>query len=138
MQLCPGEAPPSPAVTCLEEGAPLSHLCTERLHWLVGVLVGSPGGPEKSLRCKEHLCVTAFQLSNMTAVGLGLEVFSAFSGLSRDSSSVHGDSENSTQWQVVVFKSGCGSIFVLHARLNVDFSLPYQKMESISPSLESS
>lgn len=66
-------------------------------------------------------------------MGLGLEVFSAFSGLSRDSSSIHGDSENSKQWQTVVFKSGCGSIFVLPAPLNVDFSLPYRKMSPFPP-----
>lgn len=67
----------------------------------------------------------------------GLEVFSAFSGPSRDSYSIHSDSGDSKQWQIVVSKSGCGSVFVLHARLNVDFLLPYQKMESISLSLES-
>ena len=64
-------------------------------------------------------------------------MFSAFSGPSRDSYSIRSDSGNGKQWQIVVFKSGCGSIFVLHAHLNVDFSLPYQKMESISLSLES-
>lgn len=57
--------------------------CTQRsfIGWR-GALVRSAGGQWENLCFKEHLCLPVIQPSNMMAVGIGLEVFSAFSRIS--------------------------------------------------------
>lgn len=123
--------------TPLEEGVPSPNPHREASlagggYWL-GVL-----GAHRRIFVARSIFVCCLPPVRHDSSGTRLGVLSAFSGLCRDSCSIHSDSGESKQWHVVGFKTGCGSIFVLHARLNVDFSLPYQKMESISLPLESS
>lgn len=72
--------------------------------WLV------PSGAHRRIFVARSIFVCCLPAVRHDSSGTGLGVLSAFSGLRRDSCSIHSDSGESKRWHTVGFKTGCGSI----------------------------